>query len=40
LPSILIVTPLGIGIGFFPIRDISFQLSAFSSQLCPKPRPC
>jgi hypothetical protein len=23
---------LGIGIGFFPIRDISFQLSDFSSQ--------
>jgi hypothetical protein len=33
LPSILTVTPLGIGIGFFPIRDISFKLSAFSPQL-------
>jgi hypothetical protein len=33
LPSILIVTPLGIAIGFFPIRDIrasSFQLLASS----------
>src|SRR5277367_6696738 len=29
LPSILIVTPLGSSIGFFPIRDIR---SAFSSQ--------
>jgi hypothetical protein len=26
LPSILTVTPLGIAIGFFPIRDISSQL--------------
>src|SRR5271155_3120552 len=33
LPSNLTVTPLGIGIGFFPIRDISFQLLAFSSWL-------
>src|SRR5580704_10895498 len=32
LPSILTVTPLGIGIGFFPIRDIIDQLSAISSQ--------
>jgi len=32
LPSILTVTPLGIGIGFFPILDIalSSQLSALS----------
>jgi hypothetical protein len=35
LPSILTVTPLGIGIGFFPIRDIRSQLSVFSSQLFP-----
>src|SRR5947207_1155232 len=37
LPSIVIVTPLGSAIGFFPIRDIkealSYQLSAISSQL-------
>src|SRR5208337_441202 len=31
LPSILTVTPFGIAIGFFPIRDIG-QLSAFSPQ--------
>src|ERR1700722_1337944 len=35
LPSNFTVTPWGIGIGFFPILDISFQLSAFSSQLSP-----
>jgi hypothetical protein len=29
LPSMLTVTPFGIAIGFFPIRDIS-QLLAFS----------
>jgi hypothetical protein len=38
LPSNLTVTPLGIGIGFFPILDISFKLSASSSQLFLSPR--
>jgi hypothetical protein len=35
LPSIFTVTPVGIAIGFFPIRDIaiSSQLSAISHQL-------
>jgi hypothetical protein len=43
LPSTLIVTPLGIGIGFFPIRDIDrswllalgswFNLSARAAHL-------
>jgi hypothetical protein len=29
LPSILTVTPLGIGIGFFPIRDIKSASSSW-----------
>src|SRR6202051_395116 len=38
LPSILTVTPFGIGIGFFPIRDIFFgsQLSVVRYQLSVK----
>jgi hypothetical protein len=34
LPSIFTVTPFGIAVGFFPIRDMfSSQPSAISSQL-------